>query len=183
MTQVSSGVLGRVAEDRCGEAGATSLLGNVLHLFPATSRSMAGRHPDVLGPFNTRITFDHGVRVGGWTRLSLHQDGSWCFSGHLYDPGRTSYDVTVAWAVRNRGTDDVYELTHSGRVVGSLERGSREDHWCDAGIDPAIAAGWAGFFDGGYAWAMRAGANLDAGAVVSAGRAAVGAAAGAIPLL
>lgn len=181
MTQGSGDVLERVAEDRCGEAGATSLLGNVLHLFPATTRSTAGCHPDILGPFNTRIAFGHSVRVGGWTRLSIQQDGSWCFSGHLYDPGRTSYDVAVAWAVCNRGTGDVFEISHSGKVVGSTEPGSGEDHWCDTGVDPRIVAGWAGFFDGGYAWAMRAGANLEAGAIVSAARAAVGAAAGAIP--
>lgn len=84
--------------------------------------------------------------------------------------------------MRNRGTGEVFVLTHAGSVAGSCEPGPRDDDWFDAGASQTIADGWAGFIAGGYSWAMRAGANLDTGSLVSAATTAVGATATVISL-
>lgn len=123
------------------------------------------------------------VPVGGWTQLTLRQDGSWNFSGHLRDSGLPSYDDSVVWAVKNTGTDEIYLFPHTGRTHGTLEAGSRDDDWDDSGTNAALASGWASLFTGGYHWSCRAGVNIDAGSIIDAAEKAAGVAATVIAFL
>jgi hypothetical protein len=207
MSDVSDKVLQSVADALRSQAGIKALTGSDVIPIPIEnlppdlqkmerefSKEWWAKHhpppppkvyPDILGPFNCAITFDGGVPVGGWTQVSLHKDGAWNFSGHLHDSGFPSYSDSVVWAISNHGTGEVYTLTHSGHMAGTIQSGSRDDDWGNSGVNQAIADGWAGFWppDGRLSWAMRAGVNIDSDSLLAAAKQAVGAAATIISLL
>ncbi len=79
--------------------------------------------------------------VGGWSNLSLWADGAYQFSGHLHVSGAPSYDDSVVWLVAScAGTAFVF--SHTGRLHGTFEKGSRDDDWSDSGTNQAIADAW-----------------------------------------
>jgi hypothetical protein len=122
---------------------------------------------DTYGPLDTGyITFDNGVPVGGYAQLTLHQDGSYLFGGHFHVSGAPSYNTAFAFVVWDaRGT--AYTFSHTGRVHGTLEPGSRDDDWVIRGTNPALAAGWADLWANGAPRSQwNAKVDLDLGVIL-----------------
>ncbi|MDA2186084.1 hypothetical protein PDN25_29415 [Bacillus cereus] len=117
-----------------------------------------------LGPWDTGyFGFGSGVAVGGSANLTLHQDGSFNFSGHFHDSGAISYDTSFVWAVRDSNVPaTVYVFAHSGRTHGTFESGSRDDNWGVSGVNPALQAGW-NALEQGWSWHWEARVNADFG--------------------
>jgi hypothetical protein len=117
-----------------------------------------------LGPWDTGyFTFQSGVAVGGYSNLTLYQNGAFNYSGHFHVSGAISYNTSFVWAVRTCTVPaTVYTFAHNGRVHGTFEAGSRDDDWGRSEIHPALAAGWstlAGF----WSWHWEARVNADFG--------------------
>jgi hypothetical protein len=94
-----------------------------------------------LGPWNASITFSGGVPVGGRANLVIFSNGAYNFSGHFHVSGAPSYTTAIVWALKS-GDGTTYLFTHSGRVHGTFESGSRDDNWNISNTNPALAAGW-----------------------------------------
>lgn len=127
-----------------GEQPATSALDpqQIQHLVQAFG--IQATHAAVapqLGPWQASITFPGGVPVGGWANLTLFSNGTFNFSGHFHVSGAPSYNTGIVWLVKD-GNGTAYQFTHSGRVHGTFESGSRDDNWNTSGTNPAITAGW-----------------------------------------
>ncbi|MEB8702874.1 hypothetical protein P4H21_19205 [Bacillus cereus] len=118
----------------------------------------------ILGPWDTGyFGFGSGVAVGGSANLTLHQDGSFNFSGHFHDSGAISYDTSFVWAVKDSNVPaTIYVFAHSGRVHGTFEAGSRDDNWGVSGTNPALHAGWSAL-ERGWSWHWEARVNADFG--------------------
>ena len=87
------------------------------------------------------IVLDGGVPVGGSTHLTIRQDGSYTFSGHLHDSGATEYNVAVVWVVKD-SQNIAYTFQHAGHVSGTFEPGSRDDDWTVDSHDDRITNNW-----------------------------------------
>src|SRR5579859_918603 len=62
------------------------------------------------------IGFDNGVPVGGFSHLTLRDDGSYTFSGHFHDSGATSYEVGCVWLLKDsQNMVYTFERTEIGR--------------------------------------------------------------------
>ncbi|GAA2292267.1 hypothetical protein GCM10010149_44810 [Nonomuraea roseoviolacea subsp. roseoviolacea] len=120
----------------------------------------------MLGPWDARIGFKDGVAVGGWANLALHESGAYNFSGHFHVSGAISYDTAFAWAVRD-SVGDIYLFSHSGRVHGTFESGSRDDDWGDSQVKPAVHEGWP-LLAAGWSWRWEARVNADLGVFLDA---------------
>ena len=98
------------------------------------------------------------VPVGGFAQLTIRQDGSHVFSGHLHDSGETPYNLSVVCFVKDT-LNRAYTFAHSGSMAGTLGSSSRDDDWNVAGVSAAIRANWANLVGGTSA--AGAAANLD----------------------
>jgi hypothetical protein len=110
--------------------------------------------------------------VGGWSNLSLWPDGAYQFSGHLHVSGAPSYDDSVVWVVAScAGTAFVF--SHTGRLHGTFEKGSRDDDWGDTGTNQAIADAWD---DLSNCWQYECtfAVNADIGELIDAATSALG---------
>lgn len=105
------------------------------------------------------IAFDNGVPVGGWSHLTIRQDGTYTFTGHFHDSGATEYNMTEAWAVKD-SADKAYTFAHAGHVSGTFESGSRDDDWSVDGQNNAISQNWDKIVAANFGTAQAA-ANLD----------------------
>lgn len=123
--------------------------------------------PTQLGPWTHSITFSGGVPVGGWANLTIFSNGAYNFSGHFHVSGAPSYNTAIVWAVKSKDGKDstVYLFTHSGRVHGTFESGSRDDDWNISGTNPAIAAGWTALTEQ-WSYRSRAQVNLAIGPLI-----------------
>ncbi|HEY1945967.1 MAG TPA: hypothetical protein VGG97_03105 [Bryobacteraceae bacterium] len=88
------------------------------------------------------IVFGNGVPVGGSSRLTLRQDGTYTFTGHFHDSGATEYNTSLVWAVKD-AQNQVYTFSHAGHVSGTFESGSRDDNWTVDSQDGRLADNWA----------------------------------------
>jgi hypothetical protein len=88
------------------------------------------------------ITLDNGCPVGGSSHLTIHEDGTYQFSGHLHDSGALEYNTQLMWLVMD-SHDQGYSFRHSGHVSGTFESGSRDDIWEVDGQNDDIAQNWA----------------------------------------
>ncbi|MGH3718153.1 MAG: hypothetical protein ACRDRI_04785 [Pseudonocardiaceae bacterium] len=119
-----------------------------------------------LGPWSTgSITFKNGVPVGGWAELTLFSNGNYRFRGHFHVSGAPSYNVELAWGVRDaRGR--LYTFSRSGHLAGTFEPGSRDYDWDVSGHNNQLAAGWSDLnAHWNYKW--NAAVNWDAKALVN----------------
>ncbi|WP_067128000.1 hypothetical protein [Microtetraspora malaysiensis] len=90
---------------------------------------------------NRNVTFSGGVPVGGWTSLTLYDNGTYQWSGHMHDSGATSYNVSGVCVVRlSSGSAFVFET--SGRLHGTFESGSRDHNWSKSGTIPSLPTAW-----------------------------------------
>ncbi len=105
------------------------------------------------------IVLRNGVPVGGSSHLTIRDNGSYTFSGHLHDSGGTEYNESVVWAVKDAG-NQVYTFSHSGHVAGTFESGSRNDDWQVDSQDGRLADNWANI-GAGAAGTCEAGANIE----------------------
>jgi hypothetical protein len=141
--------------------------------FPDKGRCPAGGAHDASG-FNfvlphdlpSTLNFDFspivlngGVPVGGFSHLTVREDGSFTFSGHLHDSGATEFNVSVAVALKD-SQNQVYTFQHSGHVSGTFESGSRNDDWTVDSRNDQIADNWAYLAAGSTAQA-RTEANVE----------------------
>jgi len=139
--------------------------------------------PGQFGPFDFNpIVFDDGVPVGGWTQLTLFRNGAVNFSGHFHVSGAPSYDTTAVFAVRG-GDGIVFTFSHTGRVHGTFEAGSRDDNWGDTRpANDSIAASWPSLADS-LTWRANAAVNVDLGVFLDATVKTVGAVAAVIAII
>jgi hypothetical protein len=107
------------------------------------------------------LVFGDGVSVDGSSHLTLRQDGSYTFSGHLHDSGATGYNVSVVCTVED-SQNMAYTFQHSGYVSGALDSGSRDDDWTDDSQNNSIADYWADLAAGSGATAL-ANAEINVG--------------------
>jgi len=94
------------------------------------------------------ITFGTGIAVGGFGTLTVFSDGTTHFHGHLHASGWPSYDCLAVFTVKDtdgRG----YAASHSGRVHGTDEPGSRDLDWDDWGTNDDIRRNWPKIRDAG----------------------------------
>jgi hypothetical protein len=124
--------------------------GGTVGLAPTTNGGFTGTHWDVvdLGPLPTSITFDDnsivfptGTPVGGFTHLTLRQDGSYTFSGHFHDSGADEFNVGLVAAVKDL-QNRAYTFQTSGHVAGTFEPGSRDFDWNISDRNDTIARNW-----------------------------------------
>jgi hypothetical protein len=89
------------------------------------------------------IVFGGGVPVGGWSHLTLRQDGTYTFSGHFHDSGALEYNMALVWGVQAGQNGNLYTFEHRGHVSGTFESGSRDDDWTVDGQNDIIRDNWA----------------------------------------
>ena len=106
------------------------------------------------------IVFDGGVPVGGNSHLTIRQDGSYTFVGHLHDSGATEYNVGVVWVVKDSQNMAYSFPGATGHVAGTFESGSRNFDWSMEAHDDQLANNWANLAAGPIA-RSKAGANID----------------------
>ena len=94
------------------------------------------------------ITFGTGIAVGGYGRLTVFSDGTTHLQGHLHDSGFVSYDCLAVFTVKD-ADGRVYAASHSGRVHGTVDSGSRDLDWDNWGSEDAIRANWSKIRAGG----------------------------------
>ncbi|HLZ64087.1 MAG TPA: hypothetical protein VKR06_44730 [Ktedonosporobacter sp.] len=105
------------------------------------------------------IGFDNGVPVGGFSHLTLRDDGSYTFSGHFHDSGATSYEVGCVWLLKD-SQNMVYTFERTGHVYGTFEPGSRDYDWQVDSHNDELANRWANIAAGSRATAHAA-ADMD----------------------
>ena len=66
------------------------------------------------------IVFGGGVPVGGWSHLTLRQDGTYTFSGHFHDLGALEYNMALVWGVQAGQNGNLYTFEHRGHVSGTF---------------------------------------------------------------
>jgi hypothetical protein len=126
------------------------------------------------------IVFDNGVPVGGFSHLTIRQDGSYTFSGHFHDSGADEFNMSLVWAVKD-SQNLVYTVQHVGHVAGTFESGPRDDDWQVDSIDGRIADNWA-FLGTGSFGTPTANANADLVNVINSLIGTVGTVVGVIAL-
>jgi hypothetical protein len=116
------------------------------------------------------ITFPDPTSVGGWSDLTLNEDGSYKVGAHLHDSGVPDYNVAVAWAVRDN-TGVVYTFASTGGVQGTQSGFSPNRDWDwpspTTGANPAIASAWSNIPPPGAAWVCKSTANFDVVALLN----------------
>jgi hypothetical protein len=156
-----------------GASGVT--LHEVLHIHPSLQelarltkqqvpKPPPPQLPEQLGAWHAAITFSGGVPVGGSSDLTLHQDGSFAFSGHLHVSGAPSYNAAVVWAIKS-SDGKLFTFAKNGHLAGTFESGSRDMNWQDNGNNADVAADWAALAHGWqYRW--HAGVNMDISSLI-----------------
>jgi hypothetical protein len=87
------------------------------------------------------ITFSGGVAAQGSAHLTIHQDGSYQFTGQFHDSGAISYNEVIALAFVD-SNNNAYTFARQGSIAGTFEAGSRDDLWNINGQNDTIANNW-----------------------------------------
>jgi hypothetical protein len=112
------------------------------------------------------VVFEDGVPVGGSSRLTLRQDGTFTFSGHFHDSGALEFNVGLAWGVKD-AANRLYTFSDSGEVAGTLTPGSRDHDWNVDSFRSEIAENWSALAAGSRS-IVKASASVDLFNVTSA---------------
>jgi len=120
---------------------------------------------DQIGPWHRDISFSGPTPVGGWINLTIFSNGAYNYSGHLRDSGAPSYNDESVWGVKS-GSGTIYLFTHTGRMHGTFESGSRNDDWTQSHTNPAIAADWSNLA-GHWSYKSDVHVNFNVAAVIS----------------
>lgn len=99
------------------------------------------------------LVFAYGVSVNGSSHLTIREDGSYTFSGHLHDSSATGYNVSVVCTLED-SQNMAYTFQHSGYVYGALDSGSSNDDWTIDSQNNSIADYWANIGAGSSATAL-----------------------------
>ena len=89
------------------------------------------------------MTFDHGVAVGGYSHVTIREDGSFIFTGHFHDSGGVSYNAGIVWAIKD-SQNVVYTFAREVRVTP----GTRNEDWLVPGHSDDVASRWANIAGG-----------------------------------
>jgi hypothetical protein len=127
------------------------------------------------------IVFNNGVPVGGSSHLTIHQDGTYHFTGQFHDSGAFDYNLALAWAVKD-SQNQVYTFAHTGHVAGTFGSGSRDDIWQNDGQNDALTQNWANIVAANSAFA-QASANSDVTSLVNSLIGALGTVLGVIAII
>jgi hypothetical protein len=130
-------------------------------VWTADGGAKAMQNPSEMTFDSGYMTFDNGVPVGGWAKVTLSSDGSYHFWGSFHDSGLLDYTDTVSFGIL--GLDgNLYQVPlHSGSVKGHITTffgGSNDDNWDTSGNDPALRAEWpllsgcSGYFKADTKW-------------------------------
>jgi len=95
------------------------------------------------------ITFGGGVAAQGSAHLTIHQDGSYQFTGQFHDSGAISYNDVIALAFVD-SNKNVYTFARQGSIAGTFEAGSRDDLWDITGQNDTIANNWTAISASGF---------------------------------
>lgn len=88
------------------------------------------------------LRFKGPTPVGGTTRIVIHSDGSYEYSGHLHDSGIPDYSDSVACTVIATRTATAYTFVRNGKMTGALPGGSRDDDWAIRGTRTELVGAW-----------------------------------------
>jgi hypothetical protein len=94
------------------------------------------------------IAFGAGIAVGGYGRLTVFSDGTTHFQGHLHASGFPSYDCLAVFTVKD-ADGRAYAASHTGRVHGTDEPGSRDFDWDEWGTNDDLRRNWPRISSGG----------------------------------
>ena len=96
--------------------------------------------------FEAPVTFSDGTPVGGSMHVSLFNNGTASFSGHLHDFGFPSYACSIACAVID-AANRAYTFQTVGNVFGTDLPGSRDHDWnMTAPPNASLRDNWADAF-------------------------------------
>jgi hypothetical protein len=87
--------------------------------------------------FDQEIVFNDGTPVGGNMHVTLFNDGSSNFSGHLHDSGFWSYACSIGFVIVD-SQDRAYTFEADGHVWGTDLPGSRDLNWNNSGAQSAV---------------------------------------------
>ncbi|TFC06929.1 hypothetical protein E3O42_00650 [Cryobacterium adonitolivorans] len=79
--------------------------------------------------WDTLITFDAGIALGGTVGISIESNGSWRFHGALHGSGFDSYSFRITAVLRASDDSVILSFVHAGGVGGAIEGGSRDHSW------------------------------------------------------
>jgi hypothetical protein len=91
-------------------------LGGTFNVPPPTRLPPAPTQLDFDAP---NIVFDDGTPVGGWSHVTLHQDGTYHFTGHFHDSGGTEYNMGLVWAMYPERSSRA-RVTTTGRTTDRM---------------------------------------------------------------
>jgi hypothetical protein len=96
--------------------------------------------------FNSNVTFSDSTPIGGWVNLTLSQDGTYTYSGHLHDSGFPDYNVALAVGVCDN-RNNIYTFQSQGQVQGTIQGFNVNRDWdfSQTGSNSAIAEAWSNF--------------------------------------
>ncbi len=87
------------------------------------------------------ITFGTGIAAGGYATLILRSNGVITFRGHLHASGFPSYDYLAVFTVKD-SNGQAYTASHTGRLHGSDEPGSRDSDWDETTNNDLVRQNW-----------------------------------------
>jgi hypothetical protein len=92
--------------------------------------------------FTEQIITPPGTALGGWASITIRNDGSYTFSGHMHDSGFDPYSFGIGVSVRS--SDGLIKVAahKSGAVAGTLGSGSRDFDWEENGKTELIRLFW-----------------------------------------
>ncbi len=88
------------------------------------------------------ITFGTGIAAGGHATLILASNGVVTFQGHLHDSGFPSYDFLAVFTVKDSTGQAAYTASHTGRLHGTDESGSRDGDWDETTSNDLVRQNW-----------------------------------------
>jgi len=97
------------------------------------------------------ITFGTGIAVGGHATLILTSNGVVTFRGHLHDSGFPSYDFLAVFTVKDSNRQ-AYTASHTGRLHGTDESGSRDGDWDETTNNDLVRQNWSLIRSGTGGW-------------------------------